>query len=365
MGSSRSFPAFLLALAGCGGGMLGGPPQGGGAGGHETITGTGLITGTGGTGAGGSTTIGTNCGAINRSVRRLTPEVLLLLDRSASMNRDAAGIDCGGDCGPISRWAQLTPAIDQLVAMTSAKVNWGLKAFADADGACAVGVGVAVPVGPSNAGLVAATIAGWTGASGGLQSTSQSPTRAAEDAAAAYLSGLASPDPKLILLATAGAPDCRLATTPTTLDDATGAAAAVQAARDLGIPTFVLGAAGALSADATLSALANAGGVPQSGTTPYYSVASAAELGSLVDAIFAVASSCTFALDPLTNNMYSNDYIDLFADGVKIPHDSTHAGGWDYTDAFRNVIKIYGATCDALNAGTVMTLTVTYRCPLG
>jgi hypothetical protein len=355
--------------------MLGGPPPpdgGAGAGGYVRITGTGNVLGTGtgtgavtGTGTGGSTTTIPNCGAVNRSVRRLTPEVLLVLDRSASMNLNAAGDDCGGDCGPSSRWAQLTSAIDQVVAMTSTKVNWGLKAFADSDGACGVGSGVAVPVGPSNAGVVAATIAGWTGASGSLQTSSQSPTRAAEDAAAAYLSALGSPDPKLILLATAGAPDCRLATTPTTLDDATGAAAAVQAARNLGIPTFVLGAAGASTADATLSALANAGGVPRSGTKPYYSVASADELASLVDAIFAVASSCTFALGPLTNSMYSNDYIDLFADGVKIPQDASHSDGWDYTDALRNVIKIYGATCDALTAGTVTNITVTYRCPLG
>ena len=224
------------------------------------------MAGGGGTGTGGST-IGPNCGAISTSAAKLPTDILVVLDRLASMNSDPAGNDCGGDCGRSSRWAQLTSALDNVVAGTSTNVNWGMKVFAESNSSCGVGNGVQVPVGPDNTGPVLAAIAGWTSASGGVQSGSESPMRLAENAATNYLSVLVDRNPKYILLATDGLPNCAPGGAAPTTDDAAGAIAAVQAAFDLGFPTFVVGAAlPGLTADATLNAMANAGGLPRNGT---------------------------------------------------------------------------------------------------
>ena len=314
------------------------------------------------TGSGGSE-IPPNCGTLIRSAARVPPEILVVLDRSASMNSDVTGYDCGGDCGGSSKWAQLTAAIEEVVGANSASVSWGLKVFADSNSACGVGNGAAVPVASNNAGPIATAIGGWTSATGGLQSGSQSPARAAENAAVAYLSALADPNPKYILLVTDGLANCSLTGADPNADDSAGAVAAVQAAREMGFPTFVVGiAAPGTAADATLAALASAGGVPRSGVPSYYSGASATELASALDPFAAVVRSCTFALGPAPNENTSTSYIDVYADGVRVPQDPSDANGWNYTDATHTSLEIYGPICDALNAGTVMTVTVAFRC---
>ena len=76
-----------------------------------------------------------------RSVNTLPPDVLILLDASGSMNNTTDDLSCGGGCGAASKWAQLTPALDALVAENESTVNWGLKMFADSDAACGVSSG--------------------------------------------------------------------------------------------------------------------------------------------------------------------------------------------------------------------------------
>ena len=68
-----------------------------------------------------------------RSVNKLLPDVLILLDASGSMNNTTDDLACSGGCGAASKWAQLTPALDALVAANESTVNWGLKMFADSD----------------------------------------------------------------------------------------------------------------------------------------------------------------------------------------------------------------------------------------
>ena len=131
----------------------------------------------------------------------------MVLDASGSMNEDLANQSCTGGCGANSKWSQMTAALTQVVAQTDTTVNWGLKMFADS-GTCGVSNNVSVPIGASNATLIANAITGRTDVNGNVANGSNTPTRRAEEAAVAYLSTLTDPNPKYILLATDGMPNC-------------------------------------------------------------------------------------------------------------------------------------------------------------
>ena len=96
------------------------------------------------------------------------------------------------------------------------------------------------PIGANSAAAIAAAIAARTDANGNVTNGSRTPTRAAEDAAVTYLRGLTDPNPKFILMATDGQPNCP-ASGNSSGDDTPGAIAAVTAAATAGFPTFVVG----------------------------------------------------------------------------------------------------------------------------
>ena len=205
----------------------------GGTGNIHISTGGGGIGNFGGTtsGQGGLTGQGGNmaCGAVPKSSAKLPPDILIVLDASGSMNDDATNTSCGNmGCGATSKWALMTPAINQVVTDTQAEVNWGLKFFADS-GSCGVNNNAAVPVAVNNSAAIGTAIMGRTSANGGVSNGSSTPTRSAENAAVTYLNGLAQTDqnPKFIVLATDGLPNCP-ASGNMNNDDSTGAVAAVQ-----------------------------------------------------------------------------------------------------------------------------------------
>ena len=66
------------------------------------------------------------CASIeSRSVTALLPDVLIVLDASGSMNNTTDDTVCSGGCGASSKWAQLTPALDALVAANESTVQLG------------------------------------------------------------------------------------------------------------------------------------------------------------------------------------------------------------------------------------------------
>ena len=365
--------ASALAFAGCGFTPRAAEPTGGGTGAGNstgiTITGAGASSGTGNSGGGnnnGNSTIDSNCGAKNKDAARLPPDILIVLDASGSMNDDVNNMMCTNGCGATSKWAQMTPAINQVVAATENDVNWGLKFFAS-DNACAVNANANVTVGTGRAAMIAAAIMGRTDAAGNVTNGSRTPTRAGVMQGAAYLNGLQDDNPKYIVLATDGLPNCPMSGN-TGNDDTAGAVAAVQAAATSGVPVFVVGiATGGTTADATLSMMATAGGRPRAGSPSYYSVSSGAELQSVLTMLVGMASTCTFQVGPppTTDGTTSTGFIDVFGDGTKIPRDTTHANGWDYVDATMNAIQVYGPTCTAIENGSIQRVVVTFKCIQG
>jgi hypothetical protein len=324
-----------------------------------------IVVDSGSSDAAGGSSPDANCGARSKTAARVPPDVLIVLDRSGSMNDGIDNRPCAGagGCGPMSKWALMVPAITSVVADTEAEVNWGLKMFPeDIVPVCSVSATPAVGIRPHNAAAIAAGIAAATSATGGVVSYGNTPTRNAEDAAAAYLSTLTDISPRFILLATDGLPTCPATGMPAS-DDSAGAIAAVGAARAAGFRTFVVGITTTGSADGTLGAMADAGGLPRAGTPRYHHVASAAELATAIRTLVSVAATCTFQIGPAPGDGTARlDQIDVFGDGAEIPRDTSRADGYDYTDAGIQSIQVYGPPCERIMRGEIREVTVTFRC---
>ena len=69
-----------------------------------------------------------NCAAVNQGAAPLPPDILIVQDRSGSMDW-SADATCMRNCGANSRWSQVTAALNQVVGTTDTTVNWGLKFF--------------------------------------------------------------------------------------------------------------------------------------------------------------------------------------------------------------------------------------------
>jgi len=331
----------------------------------DTQTGGGGSGGTtGGGGTGGSTR--PICASIVEEAGRVPADILILLDASGSMNDDASNTTCSGGCGASSKWAFAVSAINGIVSETEQSTHWGLKFFADGGGSnsCAVTAGVAVAVGAGNAGAIAAAIAGRTSANGGVSNGSRTPTRAAETMAAQYLTGLTDDHPRFVLLVTDNLPNCMPGNVDQAADDSTGTIEAVADARQLGIPTMVIGIATAgQPADAVLSAMAVAGGYALANSSPaYYPVTSAGQLYGTLDTLLPVQPACVFSIPPPPSDDTSNLRIGVIVDdGKEIPRDASHTNGWDFTNDAATSLQVYGPACDGYLTG-MKSLTIVFFC---
>jgi hypothetical protein len=352
---SSAFAAcgFAPAAPGGAGASSGGPLGTGNA------SGTGLVGGGAAQNGQGAIT-GMNCAQVDRPSNRLPPDILIVLDASGSMNEDSNNESCNGGCGANSKWALLTPALNQVVNQTQTTVNWGLKLFAD-NGTCGVGANAAVPVGTNNAGAIANVIAQRTDGAGNVTNGSRTPTRLAEDAAVNYLGTVNSMNPKFILMATDGQPNCPASGT-SDMDDTPGAVTAVANAQAAGFPTFVVGiSAPAGAANDALNMMAVAGGYPRSASPQYYPVTSAAEFIAVLDTLVTIAGSCVFPVPDPPNTDTDRAHIGVKVNGTELPRDTTHTNGWDYTSDAMTSVQVYGPNCNTIMAGTA-SVQIVFKC---
>jgi hypothetical protein len=265
--------------------MAGAPGSGGnGTGGAGGMPGAGGSAGHASGGVGGG-----NC----------RPDILIVQDRSGSMNDDFSDSACSGGCGANSKWSQQTTAITYVIGTTQASVNWGIKFFPD-NNACDASMPPAVGIAPSNGAAVAASIAATM--PGGT-----TPTRDAVTYGTAYLQSLTDTNPKFLLLATDGLPNCPSGcasmTNPSTSCTMTdnpaedlAVEAAVMMAASQGIKTFVIGIGNVTTAQNTLNQLAVDGGEAQTGgATSYYAAADEAALEAALTSIVGKISGCSAA----------------------------------------------------------------------
>ncbi len=369
--------ALVLAVAGCGfkpsstgqtgaagmTGAAGAPVKGSGgsstgnggstASGGSTGTG-GSVFGTGGTGPGDVTGAGgQSCGQTNVSIKPLPPDILIVQDESGSMNDPPGGTCTGANC---SKWSQVSSAVGTVVQATDTNVNWGLTFF-PIDSTCGLPTAPVVPVGPSNSQPIQTAFAGNA-------PNGKTPTAAALNAAVAYMKTLTDPNPKFLLLATDGLPNCGAGAPTISTDDSAAAETAVGDALTAGYPTFVVGIATANDAMATttLNTMAMKGGYPQTGAaTQYYSITDTASLQAALNKIIGMTLACTIPLTDKPDNLANVAVSAQDSTGarIEIPKDPTN--GWSFDATMSNIV-LNGTACSQLQSVTLTQYQFIYAC---
>jgi len=339
-----------------GGGYEVGPGTGGlGIGGIGTDGATGPDSALGSGGLDGSSSEGTggpNCGFTQVATSQMPADVLLVLDRSGSMSYSIDG-DC--NCPPsssppvcassstcTSRWPAMAAAVNTTLNSASA-IQWGLKFFTSpAGGTCTVNPGVEVPISAASVPIIEAQIANAVLAN-------STPTAAAITAATAYLQTIADANPKAMVLATDGDPNCGGGSP--NVDDTSGTLGAINAARSAGFPVYVIGIGPSVS---NLYAFAQVGG-----TTDYYPATSAQALADALKAISGAVTTCTFLLNQLPPDANN---LAVYLDKSLVPEDSSN--GWSF-GASEQAIVLNGSFCATVRSGPPSLVQALFGCPGG
>ena len=308
---------------------------GGSAGATGTTGGAGSFIGTGSMGDSGLTDPD-KCGEHHFDLERKPAELLLLLDRSASMLDDVNGKE---NAKP-SKWDLVVPAVNEVITSTDAAVSWGMKVFPEGTGSSCVATGVTsnidVPVAAMNASRVTSAVTMTTAEGNGT------PTGDAVTQAMKYLQSIKDDNPKYILLATDGEPSC-----PVSQEKARPyAKQAVATAAAAGIHTFVVGVATTKdTAMAALNDMAVAGlearDDPNPLATKYYLASTKDELVRSLKVITGQVSGCLFTwtdVPPVPDN------IAVKVGGAKAPHDV--ADGWEYVGTDHKGVEVRGSWCE-------------------
>ena len=235
-------------------------------------------------------------------------------------------------------------SLGTVLASSPADVYWGLKFFTSpsnptssggrggSSNACYLSAGVEVAVTPNNASAIQTQI---TQAGTG----NSTPTRLAIEAAVTYLKTVNDGNPKYILLATDGEPNCAPGSTSAGNSDLVGTIAAGKSAAAAGYKVFVIGVGPEAG---NLTELAQAGG-----TDHFYSASTPAELSSALTTIVGtVAAGCSYqigAAPPANPNA-----LGVYLDKSLVPQSSTE--GWSY-DSSNTSIKLNGTYCSDLTSG--------------
>ncbi len=255
--------------------------------------------------------------------RKLTPDIMIVLDRSGSMGRQLTNNNS------TSKWDVIRPALTNILIATETSVNYGLMLF-PSNNDCARGTVRAAPT--LNNG---ASILDIVNGSGSGPNNGGTPTHQSLDEVRTYYSNITpNPDGRVVLLATDGLPTC---------GSNTGKAVnSINALSNQGISTYVLGFGFGDVDVSGLQQMANAGG-----TNQVYSADSPQQLQIALDAILGdiTVPSCEFQLQETPS---SEADINITFNGVDLVRDDPN--GWSY-DSATKTISLLGASCDSVQNG--------------
>jgi hypothetical protein len=216
-----------------------------------------------------------------------------------------------------------------------------------------------VPIAPMNYGAISTTIGSMT-----VGKPSGSPVRLAIRKATEQLAALQTKDPKYIVLATDGAPNCR-DDKDTGVYDAEPSIDALRDAAKMGFHTFVIGIASGGADEGVLSDLADAGleaipGTPM-GKHYYSAQANTAMLAGILKIITTRLLDCVFPLNAVPP---APDLVKVEIDGQRLGRDTNHLDGWDYLPG-QTSIQLFGPACDRLRLqeGPRGVVNMAFGCP--
>jgi hypothetical protein len=280
------------------------------------------------------------CGASSFNLSVVPPNVMIVLDRSGSMDGDVQDSDK-------NRWEVAKDAIAQLVNKFNADVRFGLVTYSGCvpGQECSAGQ-IVVPLGNQNAG----PITGFLGPKGLLYlCNSGKPETSTGNTLYALIGEDSLQDPErgnAVLLITDGGEndECK------TVTDGADAAGKLLS-QTIPVKTFVVGFSDAVIG--SLKGIAEAGG-----TTDPFNANNPASLEAALNAIAGAVASCQFKLDSVPEDP-SKVYVFFDDDPAGVPQDGNN--GWTY-DPVTNTVTFHGSACAAIQDGTVVDVDVVFGC---
>jgi hypothetical protein len=325
------------------------------------------------------------CQKVQITIPIVTPNVMLVLDKSGSMVANPAGFwdhdaddadDDGikdGDpmMGPatpkITRWASLYSVVDFIVNSFNEKMNLGATLFPSTAAlskytaaACPVSAVPEVKVAPLNAATILAAIPGKDA----LDIMGGTPAASGITTAVSELKTIVDGQPQFIVLITDGAANCAIdapdasglfETYDQHLPEVVAQALVDEIAtfvvgidiKDVVSPTLQDGNPDNTNTYEKLNEVAVAGGKPREGAEKFYNTSNQIELMSALEAITEQILSCTFKLDPPpTDLQFVNEVIvegQLY--GKDQVEDCLTEDGWHFVDDAKTEIELCGAAC--------------------
>jgi hypothetical protein len=279
-------------------------------------------------------------------LKRATPEVVLVFDRSSAMLRMVPGV-------MMTRWLEMVAALEDNLRRTNGGIAWGLKLFpTSATPMCNVTEPLDVPVSISNFDPVINRIRGNAPTMG----PEGSPLDLGIKRAAAALRLTASTNPRYLVLATDGIPNC-----PMGIPGETEAVKAVAQQEQQGLRTFVIGTATPTSPQhRTLNDLAAAGGEARAGDQRSFQALNKVQMVAALDEITARLTSCVLVVNALSP---APDFVALNIGNTRVPRDPGRREGWNWGGApTLKTVHVYGSYCTSLITNPVATAELVFGC---
>lgn len=296
------------------------------------------------------------------------PSVMLVVDRSGSMNFDFAG-NTGPPFGnPLTgprRWAVLRSSLDNTLNQFDERVAFGMVQF-PGDDSCGVSASIDLLPAPGNAAQVMSRL---NRTPMGGTPTAQAVLTAADQ--------LASVRGQALVLITDGDPNCNEDLDPDTCDctsplvgfppscveasscrDGDRTVDGIRRMRvERGIVTYVVGVgANSTSVTQTLDNMAIAGGVPRmGGTRSFYSGVTQEELAEALTAISTRLTRCTWTTG---TRLGPTDLVEVSVGGEVVPKGDL---GWDWVDASSGDFSLRGRWCERAAGGEAVLLELLCR----